>query len=97
MGAFGLAPRGAFFALTRGRIAPTLARMDKFHADVIRKVGGRSFLAAALGVPSETVKSWPKRGIPARYWHRVVELAQDPALTIDDLDRTKPQQTKVAA
>ena len=97
MGAFASVPRGAFFALTWGRIAPRLAQMENFHAIVIRKVGGRSFLAAALGVPSETVKSWPKRGIPARYWHRVVELAQDPDLTIADLERTKPQLIKAAA
>jgi len=97
MGAIRVVSRGAFFTLTWVRIAPTLATMDNFHASVIRRVGGRSCLAAALGVPSETVKSWPKRGIPARYWHRVVELAQDPTLTIDDLERTRPQQIKVAA
>jgi hypothetical protein len=67
-----------------------MVRMGNFHAAVIRKIGGRAFLAGALGLPSETVKSWAKRGIPARYWHRVVELAHDPSLTIADLDRTKP-------
>jgi hypothetical protein len=66
--------------------------MDNLHAEVIRQIGGRAYLAGVLCLQVETVKSWQKRGIPARYWHRVIELAalKLPNLTFDDLDRTKP-------
>ena len=70
-------------------MAPKLLGMNAFHSAVIRNLGGRSFVAAAFGLHPETVKSWSKRGIPPRYWHKVVELAQDPSLTIADLERTK--------
>jgi hypothetical protein len=63
--------------------------MENFHAAVIKRIGGRTYLAGVLRLPAETVKSWTKRGIPARYWHHIVRLAQDPNLTIADLERTK--------
>lgn len=84
--------RGAKFRLTGGHIAPNIVPVMSLHAEVIRAAGGRTYLAGALRLEVETVKSWPKRGIPSRYWHKVVELARRnlPELTIDDLDRTKP-------
>jgi len=68
------------------------------HAVVIRNLGGRASVARAFGLPTETVKSWPKRGIPARYWHRIVEMAVDcmPNLTTHELERTKPRTTVTA-
>jgi hypothetical protein len=76
--------------------------MDNLHATVIRQIGGRTYLAGALRLPPETVKSWPKRGIPARYWHHVIELvhAKMPDLTVMDLERSRPEgaaQTEQAA
>jgi hypothetical protein len=71
--------------------------MENFHAAVIKKLGGRAYLAGVLRLPVETVKSWTKRGIPARYWHHVVDLAQDPDLTIADLERTKPSTAELEA
>lgn len=49
-------------------------------------------MAGALRLEIETVKSWPKRGIPARYWHEVVALVAPkmPDLTIEDLARSRP-------
>ena len=58
------------------------------HGAILNKVGGRSTLAETLGLKPETVKSWYKRGIPARYWHRIAALK--PGLTIEQLERTKP-------
>lgn len=58
------------------------------HGAILNKIGGRNTLASVLGLKPETVKSWYKRGIPARYWHRVAALK--PGLTIEHLERTKP-------
>jgi hypothetical protein len=40
---------------------------------------------------------WHRRGIPWKYWPRVVSLAEraDIAVTIDDLERTKPSDRSV--
>ena len=69
-----------------------------FHAEVIRAAGGRTYLAGALGLDVETVKKWPKRGIPSLYWHKVVVLAREemPDLTIEDIDANRPKQTSEA-
>lgn len=84
--------RGAKIPLTWGQFAPKLSGMVNLHATVIREIGGRTYLARVLELEPETVKSWTKRGIPARYWHRIVELAHEklPELTITDLEQTKP-------
>jgi len=83
--------RLAIFPLTWGQIAPNVRGMN-LHAQVIRAAGGRTYLAGVLRLPPETVKSWPRRGIPARYWHHVIGLvsAKLPDVTIDDLERTRP-------
>jgi hypothetical protein len=71
------------------------------HATVINTIGGRTYVARALGLPTETVKSWSKRGIPARYWHLIVELAAPkmPGLKIADLDldHARPKAAQEAA
>ena len=83
--------RGAFFLLTRGQYAPIIGGMN-LHAEAIRAAGGRTYLAGALRLPVETVKSWPRRGIPAKYWHHVVSLAvgKMPELTIEALEHARP-------
>jgi hypothetical protein len=58
------------------------------HGAILNKIGGRTCLASVLGLKPETVKSWYKRGIPARYWHRIAALK--PGLTAEYLERTKP-------
>lgn len=45
------------------------------HAHLISKFGGSGPLAKSIGVEPKLAIHWPKRGIPARYWHRVVEAA----------------------
>lgn len=87
--------RGAISPLTRGQYAPNVPIVMNLHATIIREIGGRTYLAGLLGLPVETVKSWPKRGIPARYWHRILKLAESkrPELTYEELDRTKPAPT----
>ncbi len=79
--------------MTGGQIAPMLDALMNLHAVVIKNLGGRASVARAFGLPPETVKSWPKRGIPARYWHRIVEMAAAtmPELTAHELERTKPR------
>jgi len=72
-----------------GRHAPQNIPVNR-HRAIIEKVGGYAKLASVLGLGLETVKSWQKcdRGIPPRYWHRVMAL--DPSLTAAYLERTAP-------
>lgn len=70
---------------------------DHFHNDLIRELGGKAKLADALGLERDVLTKWHVRGIPSKYWHKVIELADslDPPLVITaaDLDRTKPDTT----
>lgn len=63
------------------------------HAAVIQALGGKAKLAGLLGIDRDVLSKWHVRGIPARYWHRVVELTAqlDPPLivTAADLDAAK--------
>jgi len=65
---------------------------ENYHATVLRALGGRATVADALGLNRESVKSWFHRGIPARHWHLIVDLAQGniPGLTVAALAHTKP-------
>jgi hypothetical protein len=45
------------------------------HAHLISKFGGAAPLARAINVEPKLAIHWPRRGIPARYWHRVVVAA----------------------
>lgn len=67
------------------------------HYEVIAAFGGPRPLAAAIGIDPALSTHWVQRGIPAKHWHKVVNVAvaRIPTLTIDDLERTKP--TKVTA
>ena len=67
---------------------------ENFHSALIRGLGGKARLADALGLDRDVLTKWHVRGIPAKYWHRVLELgaAAEPPLvfTAADLERTKP-------
>lgn len=67
---------------------------DTFHADLIRSLGGKAWLAGALGLPRNSVTRWHERGIPSRYWHRVVDLAACASppidVTADQLEARRP-------
>ena len=58
------------------------------HGRFLNDLGGKTALATVLGLRAETVKSWYKRGIPAKFWHRIAAL--NPRLTPEELARTKP-------
>lgn len=68
------------------------------HAALIRTLGGKAKLAERLGLESNVLTKWHVRGIPSRYWHRVIELARgaDVAITADELERTKPGTGRTA-
>lgn len=74
---------------------------DTFHSGLIRDLGGKAKLAEALGLERDVLTKWHVRGIPSKYWHRVIELgaACEPPLvfTAADLDRTKPETVARAA
>lgn len=59
-------------------------------SDIIDSLGGNAEVARVLGEDARTVWRWRSRGIPARYWHRVVEIARDrevPGVTYDTVAR----------
>jgi hypothetical protein len=45
-------------------------------SQIIDALGGNAELAKSLGEKTSNVWRWRERGIPARFWHRVAELAQ---------------------
>jgi hypothetical protein len=59
------------------------------HFEVISAFGGYSRLARLLGVSPRVARHWPKRGIPARYWPKVEEIAvtRDIVITAKELSR----------
>lgn len=65
---------------------------DTFHADLILKLGGKAKLAEALDLERHALSKWHNRGIPARYWHRIINIAPRLGVTVTaiDLERTKP-------
>ena len=44
-------------------------------AAVLKELGGNTEIAAEIGVDDTTVSTWRRRGIPARRWPALVELA----------------------
>ena len=70
---------------------------DNFHGDLIRGLGGKAKLAESLGLDRDVLTKWHVRGIPSKYWHRIIELgaALEPPLVVAaaDLERTKPELT----
>ena len=67
------------------------------HHDVILALGGKSVLARALGIEPKLATHWPRRGIPAKHWHRVEQIAraQGMRVTADDL-AAWPARTEAA-
>jgi hypothetical protein len=65
---------------------------DTFHADLILKLGGKAKLAEALDLERRALSKWHNRGIPSRYWHRIISIAPGMgiAVTAIDLELTKP-------
>lgn len=52
-------------------------KTPKTHGDLINALGGPSDLARKLDIyrPVPATVHWRTRGIPARYWHSVADLA----------------------
>lgn len=75
-----------------------MERSHDFHADLIRRLGGKAKLADELGLERDVLTKWHRRGIPSRYWHRVIELARGIEVTVTaaELDSTKPVAERVA-
>lgn len=61
------------------------------HRDLISALGGPVRLARSLGIgrPIPTTLHWASRGIPSRYWHRIVEVAaaEGVVLTINQIEQ----------
>lgn len=75
-----------------------MERSNNLHASLIRSLGGKAKLAEHLGLERDVLTKWHRRGIPSRYWHRVIELAGSAEImvTAEDLDRTKPVAERAA-
>jgi hypothetical protein len=70
------------------------------HSEVIDAFGGVRPLAEGIGISPKRAIHWPRRGIPAKYWHLVTKIAAalDPPLSVtaDDLARTRPETAEAA-
>jgi hypothetical protein len=79
--------------LTRWLIAIIVPDMDEqnhSHASVIIALGGKAKIADALGLGRNVVTKWHVRGIPAKYWHRVCEIAATKQINITPHDLEAP-------
>ena len=45
------------------------------HKKILDRIGGTTDIAESLGVPSQAVSTWKKRGIPWKYRTAIVEMA----------------------
>lgn len=52
------------------------------HSDVIDAFGGIRPLAEAIGISPKRAIHWPRRGIPAKYWPAVENVAAGKAVSI---------------
>ncbi len=72
------------------------ACMMQTLSDVIDAFGGYAKLASALDCPPGTTSAWKTRGsIPARYWSKIVEKANElgiEGITFDVLGRIAAQR-----
>lgn len=69
--------------------------------DIIEALGGRSHVAADLGIKPNAVTQWRQAGIPARYWPALTRLAARTTdtehITLDVLEKhTKSAPADVA-
>lgn len=81
-------------------IIRVMQQKPRSHKDLIDALGGPSGLARHLDIYKSvpTTVHWPTRGIPSKYWHKVVRLADAKgiAITADDLE-TMPVQASAKA
>jgi hypothetical protein len=63
------------------------------HAHLIEAWGGVTTLAKAIDVDPKRAIHWPRRGIPAKYWHLVEEASKGKpyAITAVQLQRIPAQ------
>lgn len=61
--------------------------------EIIEAFGGRRSMAALTGADPSAVTQWRRNGIPAKYWHVLVDHARRhriAGITYDSLKATKP-------
>lgn len=63
-----------------------------YHVHLIKRLGGKTVLAAALGLERSVMAKWHVRGIPAKYWPVVAKVAEAQGIKVClfDLAKTKP-------
>jgi len=62
-------------------------------AEIIEAFGGRQAIAVLTGADPAAVTQWRRNGIPAKYWHVLVDHARRlrlPGVTFEVLRQTKP-------
>jgi hypothetical protein len=59
------------------------------HAAVIEAFGGTRPLAEAIGIDPKRAIHWVSRGIPAKYWPCIEEIAADRQLAITAVKLSK--------
>lgn len=63
-----------------------------YHVHLIKRLGGKTVLATALGLERSMMTKWHIRGIPAKYWPVVAALAKEQGIEVCllELAKTKP-------
>jgi hypothetical protein len=67
------------------------------HRDFLNRFESAKAAATEFNVEPGNIRHWKIRGIPARYWHRALEIAQKKGweITADELALTKPSTRDV--
>lgn len=61
------------------------------HQEIIRKLGGPTKVARAFGLePVNTTVHWGARGIPAKYWLKIMKLAEESGLELEPRHLDRP-------
>jgi len=61
--------------------------------EIIEAFGGRQAISTLTGADPDAVTQWRRNGIPAKYWHVLVERAHAasiPGITFDALRASRP-------
>lgn len=51
-------------------------RLAMNHRQIVNALGGYRIIASDLGLSPVAVWRWQQRGIPAKHWPRVIEMAR---------------------
>lgn len=70
-------------------------------ADIIRALGGATFLATKIEAKRSAISNWPRDGIPGKYWPPLARLAaaapETAGITLEVLEKHATDSAKAEA